>query len=103
MAAGRQFSVDVLARSLVPTQYRNVCQASQQFVAANAGALGPCSATSTRTGRRVDGLRFADHLRNEWATLTADEMEMETLRAAAFIEADIDGPDRIVCPRQVSA
>lgn len=98
VASGRQFSVDVLARSLVPTQYRDTCQASQQFVAVNASVVEPCLAIGVRTGRSVDGLRLTDQARKEWAVLTADETAMETLRASAIIEADIDVDGDIAPP-----
>ncbi len=90
VAAGRQFSVDVLARSLVPTQYRNTCQASQKFVTENPGALEACLAIGASPGRNVAGLRLTDQARSTWLTLAPQEQALELLRASATIEADLD-------------
>ncbi|MBU6408707.1 MAG: hypothetical protein KGS44_16535, partial [Alphaproteobacteria bacterium] len=90
LAAGRRFSVDVLARCLAPPQYRNTLQASQEFVQVNASIVEPFAVTSTHTGRNVQGLRLTDYAREIWKALSQDQREAEILLASATIEADLD-------------
>jgi hypothetical protein len=59
-SAGRQFSLEVLLRTLVPEGYQDTAQATRRFLEKNAHVVAPTRdpIVNPVTGRRVQGVRL---------------------------------------------
>ncbi len=89
---GARFSVDVIARLMVPWPYRDTLQASDEFVRLNPALLRSCSWTDDSSGEQLPGARLTDQALDYWDSLSFVAQEMYLIYAEARVQADIETP-----------
>lgn len=89
LAAGHRFSIDVIARLMVPWPFRNTIQATDEFMRLNPALLRSCSFL-TGDGQSVPGARLTDQALDYWDSLSFVAQEMYLVYAEARIQADIE-------------
>ena len=86
---GYRFSVDVIARLMVPWPYRNTVQATDEFMRLNPALLRSCSFVDEQ-GESVPGARLTDQALDYWDSLSFVAQEMYLVYAEARVQADIE-------------
>ena len=90
LARGHRFSVDVIARLMVPWPFRNTVQANDDFIRLNPALLRSCSYVDDATGNSVPGARLTDQALDYWDSLSFVAQEMYLVYAEARVQADIE-------------
>lgn len=89
LARGQRFSVDVIARLMVPWPFRNTVQASDDFIRLNPALLRSCSYLAD-SGVSLPGARLTDQALDYWDSLSFVAQEMYLVYAEARVQADIE-------------
>jgi len=90
LTRGHRFSVDVIARLMVPWPFRNTVQASDDFIRLNPALLRSCSFVDDENGNTVPGARLTDQALDYWDSLSFVAQEMYLVYAEARVQADIE-------------
>ncbi len=90
LARDHRFSVDVIARLMVPWPFRNTVQANDEFVRLNPALLRSCSYVDEASGSSVPGARLTDQALDYWDSLSFVAQEMYLVYAEARVQADIE-------------
>jgi hypothetical protein len=90
-------SLEYLCRMLVPVPYRNTCQATEPFMAANQHLLRHCQATSPCSGQSVHGAELISHV--DLSPTSEEDTEAEAI-LESLEEADysLEVETRVAAP-----
>ncbi|NVJ59257.1 MAG: hypothetical protein HWE27_02645 [Gammaproteobacteria bacterium] len=92
-----RFSVEVLARLMVPWSYRNTLQVSDDFIRLNPAVLRPVECKENNCDQFVEGARLTDQALDYWDALSYNEQDLYLNFAEARIQADIETPSEEPC------
>ncbi|NVK88334.1 MAG: hypothetical protein HWE13_09415 [Gammaproteobacteria bacterium] len=93
----QQFSVEVLARMMVPWSYRDSQQVNDEFIRLNPAVLRIVECTADICEGFVEGARLTDQALDYWDALTFNEQDLYLNFAEARIQADIETPSDRPC------
>ncbi len=88
---GARFSVDVICRLIVPWNFRNQAQASDEFLKINEHLLHPVkNYTDAITGKIIPAVRLSDRTMDFWNRRTFVEQDQWMNFAEARLQTDIE-------------
>ncbi len=91
ISAGHRFSLDVACRLMVPWNYRNLAQATKDFIELNSHLIEPVyDYHDPETGEQVDAVKLTKKSLGFWNRRTFMEQDQWKNYAEARIQADIE-------------